>query len=357
MDKKIIILITEKHLQAMKQKDEKWILANISGHSVTAYTSDDDLKNFVQEIKDSFNITNFKSDMSILLVKCGAKAKTVFKIEGDLKNLESGDGSAFMNEQANINVIDARYAVLLATAMKTKIKKDSCLPVNVLDMNYVINVNDESIITCDISENKNDDAIKLDAKDFGVIFSADAKLFGADEEEVGKLKDENGKLKKDNGKLKNEIAELKDEKAEMKNKLAETDKQLAETKKQLDVFLKKEEETIEKKNFPRTICYVPKFENNGSYTPLAGIFGSILATQNGATRTLYKSDGSYITKNQVIATIEIGTTKKEIKAPRDGKVFYLKNDESLKGSEAFAIIGDENDTREDVMAWYKNHKS
>lgn len=342
MKNKIIILMTSGKFQAVKQKDGAWVSAMISGKEIYDYESTSDLNNFCDEIKDNFNISGFdKIEMSVLVVKCNVPKENVLHI------------TKLLEKVADFNVLDVCRALPLAVAQKIKIRKDAATSVNIFGENYVMGINDANVIDCCFTEENNAGALVLSAKDFGVIFSTNTKLFGADEEEVGKLKDENGKLKDENGALNNEIVELKDENAELKNKLTKTDKQLAETKKQLDVFLKKEEE---KKNRSRTICYVPEFENNRSNI-YQGI-GLFLAAQNATTRTLNsKSDGSYIKKDKVIGNIEIGTTRKKITAPRDGRVFYLNNDwESVKGGEAFAIIGDENDTREDVMEWYKNQQ-
>ena len=83
------------------------------------------------------------------------------------------------------------------------------------------------------------------------------------------------------------------------------------------------------------------------------------------------ADGDFVKKNCIIAKVKLTYVAKnkktpakkyndsneiyyDVKAQTSGRIFYLFNDgDEISENSAVAIIGDEADTREDVMKWYQ----
>lgn len=170
---------------------------SINGNPCMYYETAEDMKTFVQYIKDEYSINDFDDDdFALMIVNCGSDAAVAERMHE--LTLKAGNNS----------LIRAEYALPFIAANKRKIKKNDDFTVSVLEAMYTICIDENGHAECSRSDSEAANALNLEPADFTVLFSADTSVFGRNEE-ILKQKDlELNELKE---KYENRITELQTE--------------------------------------------------------------------------------------------------------------------------------------------------
>lgn len=170
---------------------------SINGNPCMYYETAEDMKTFMQYIKDEYSINDFDDDdFALMIVNCGSDAAVAERMHE--LTLKAGNNS----------LIRAEYALPFIAASKRKIKKNDDFTVSVLEAMYTICVDETGHAECSRSDSEAVNALNLEPADFTVLFSADTSIFGRNEE-ILKQKDlELNELKE---KYENRITELQTE--------------------------------------------------------------------------------------------------------------------------------------------------
>lgn len=195
---RILALITDTTAMALSldsQGNTKPV--SINGNPCMYYETAEDMKTFVQYIKDEYSINDFDDDdFALMIVNCGSDAAVAEHLHE--LTLKAGNNS----------LIRAEYALPFIAASKRKIKKNDDFTVSILDAVYTICIDENGHAECSRSDSEAVNALNLEPADFTVLFSADTSIFGRNEE-ILKQKDlELNELKE---KYENRITELQTE--------------------------------------------------------------------------------------------------------------------------------------------------
>ena len=170
---------------------------SINGNPCMYYESAEDMKTFVQYIKDEYSINDFDDDdFALMIVNCGSNAAVAEHLHE--LTLKAGNNS----------LIRAEYALPFIAASKRKIKKNDDFTVSVLEAMYTICIDENGHAECSRSDSEAANALNLEPADFTVLFSADTSVFGRNEEILKQKDSELNELKE---KYENRITELQTE--------------------------------------------------------------------------------------------------------------------------------------------------
>ena len=301
-------------------------VVSIDGNMELEYKSSSDIEKFCNCLKEEYNIDDFSDlNISVLLIKAGAKEEDV-KCLGDL--LEG------INDK---NIIGANRVLPFIIAAQGLVEKSKTLVVNILNSFYKLEIDENLSVNCN-SIKCEKDSIELTEDMFQIFLNFNGKSFLWNEEKIIKSTEE----------LEEIIEYFRNE---------------------LQKYLHNEIEKrlyyeIEKIKSKRSLCYL----RNKNAVKLYLINPSMIFE---GKKLCYKIkflmvEGSSVRKNQKIATvipIVDGTYQLEyedtIIADAEGKLFYLvENDkeQNIETGAVVAIIGDLNDTKTDVLNWYKSLK-
>lgn len=203
---RILALITDKTAMALSL-DSKGNTkpVSINGNPCMHYETAEDMKTFVQYIKDEYSINDFDDDdFALMIVNCGSDAAVAEHLHE--LTLKAGNNS----------LIRAEYALPFIAASKRKIKKNDDFTVSVLEAMYTICIDENGKVDCtrcaitdtEATDEESENALTLEPADFTVLFSADTSVFGRNEEILKQKDSELNELKE---KYENRITELQTE--------------------------------------------------------------------------------------------------------------------------------------------------
>lgn len=184
---RILALITDTTAMALSldsQGNTKPV--SINGNPCMYYETAEDMKTFVQYIKDYYSINDFDDDdFALMIVNCGSDAAVAEHLHE--LTLKAGNNS----------LIRAEYALPFIAANKRKIKKNDDFTVSVLEAMYTICIDENGKVDCtrcaitdtEATDEESENALTLEPADFAVLFAIGIGVFGDDEEAL-KQKDE-----------------------------------------------------------------------------------------------------------------------------------------------------------------------
>ena len=152
---------------------------SINGNPCMYYETAEDMKTFVQYIKDEYSINDFDDDdFALMIVNCGSDAAVAERMHE--LTLKAGNNS----------LIRAEYALPFIAASKRKIKKNDDFTVSVLEAMYTICIDENGKVDCtrcaitdtEATDEESENALTLEPADFAVLFAIGIGTFGDDEE-------------------------------------------------------------------------------------------------------------------------------------------------------------------------------
>lgn len=329
--KDLLVFVTSKQLMAYDMTKRECI--SIDGQDSFEYVSNMETEKFCDYLKDGFNIDSFdEMDLAVTVVCCGGKIDFVEKLYGNLHGCKS------------INVIDVEK-LLPFVADNLCIRKGEQKKFSVMDAVYLVKVGQDGKIRVEQCD-KGNDIQKLQPEDFSFVCSyflqskwdeekenQYSKLVQSEEELRKILKTERKESECKLDALKRELASLRADNEKLKDQVSE--KSLIGKRKIL---------TIEESDVPKDIVT---------------LFGEFLPCSD-SSKVVFVSDfmfknGSVVKKGDIVAKVSapLRSYKKDLLAPADGRILFLRGKRDIAVGDDYAIIYDPSDDVDDVMNWYK----
>ena len=343
--RKVIILMTAKFLQAAYIENDTARTVSIDGSSSFSYKTENDFSRFTDYITDTFNLSSLDgADMSVILVVCGAE------------NGKANMLSAVLAKAKDNNMIRAEYVLPFIIIAKGNATKDSETHIKILDAWYTLKCDAESRTECKQSESLDTADITLSAQDFVPLFSADMSKFGVDEAELQKKNKIIAEFEGLTKELQEELLSTRRElKASLESKI-DTTKELTDKSKEYNETLK------------NLLCiqsryvvhwdYKPK--ENRSYSYPWGSSASVSANLRFEFERLC-NDGDMVRNNEKIATVKVFAGKATVNyeekislyARSSGRIFYFLENSPDIGSNScvVAVTCREDDAKAEVKKW------
>lgn len=352
-----LILMTADTLMAVDiDSDGRDEYVSLEGNISMTYQSRSETQRFDQYIRDYYNIDQYESlETSLLVLQCGADPVNAQY----LCSLFSG--------AAAFGTIDVRYILPLLVAAQGWMEKTDEVHLSVLGVQYTVFTNEHRQLCCRVSADGGAEVRVLQPGQLGFLFRPDAGAFRQDTErlqkavrqlEAEKLRTEEiiRKLQEQETAYKKRIAELEDDITALQKTAAEQAEKIR---------------SFEWRTRNARRCVVT-FDRNmtAETTDLIWGFSKTIAHIAALTALSYEyhiqlklSNGDIIQSSTLVASVkavspsfgeDAGIRTIPIVAPQDGRIFYLvEANAEVKNGDAIAIIGDIADTRMDVMNWYR----
>lgn len=339
---------------------------SVNGNVAMSYKDARDMDAFIQHIKDNYSIEEFSDDgFAVLIVNCDADAEVAERLH------------TLTAVAADSSLIRAEYVLPFIAAGKCKLKKDAALTVSIAETAYTIYTDTAGRAVCvqagetdaggaagESGEAGTEPLLVIEPADFAVLFSADAGMLGNDEEALKQKDAQIAELQADTA---HRLAGLRSE-YEQELELEKTAQESAEYQRQLEEV----RDAVQNMRLKRSICWVKEYAQYAKTQDdkyRSHVFGGgwgleSVDSTNGQYRweiQMLSKDGDLVVKGSPIAELTQykgkATVKYEanyiIKAPQAGRIFYLEKDAAnIKENTPIAIIGSEDDTRSDAVAWY-----
>lgn len=345
MNYNILILISKTKLMAIEVKDaEHADRISIDGNDIAEIDDENSIKSFISEIKKNYNIEKFSDiDMDVVIVTFHAENKDVELLYNELNGVSTK------------YIIDIKMYLPIVLLKESNIKKDNIYAVQCFDNEYFMSINsDLSIEYVESAEGKK---LVIEPEKLSLIFFFNCEKLVSNEEELQAWKETFAGQIEDKNK---DIYELKKENEKLKGQIN-----------QLQQVIDKEKEKRKKESLSAKRCILWFLEDciKDVVGEVHGLLKVVLF-QDYTTEykiKLLKKDGDLVSKDMEVAQIvkrkkyETGEEKIvgncKVKASDDGRIFYLKENNSYVESDVeIAILADASDTKVDVMEWYKKMK-
>lgn len=359
MEYHVLIFMAKERLSALDIDTEgKADEISIDGNGIMTYASHDQIRVFVQHIKDYYNIDDFSElEMFISVLRFDIAMDDTFILLEEIKGVKE------------CNLVSAEKLLPWIVLKEGLIKVGTAIQMRAFDIVYTVSLDNDMVLRCQ--------AGGID----GHPFTFPKEKFAEYNHLVknGLFSCEDELCKKYDRELNNKDLQIK----KLKQQLLE------ETRKRKDAedSLIKNTETIKEKekNISRNICMLRctekekdelflknDFQNDSSVTAINHVIYSLFKGEIEYFYSLkyYGHNTEIIKKGQKIAVVEVSVAYKEyeskirrsnedfvIKATVSGRLFWLEEEGTeLKYGVDVAVIGDISDTREDVMRWYEKNR-
>lgn len=364
MEDKLLIFISEGTLCALEVYDDNNCeFVSLEGNSYMDYTELRDIDRFIQYIKDSYNTDGLETlAMSTIIVNCGAEAVNVDALY---------ESFTFAKYKNMVNIIN----ILPIVAVAKNLISTEVINLEFMGGKYKISSNENDFLMCEPCDDS-DDAFRIKPEYFSVLYNLDINTL-TNHDAIQKIKNEKNAL----------VCEYEERIETIRTELDE----VAKSKAHLEILLlccKKQIEEMEKDK-GRVVCTVSesslvqlsvpegvrKTDFNKIIKDVGKLFSSVEFEVNKRL-----NEGTSVKKGESICTLKVDTDflraqtrfivpfapvvneivrnfglfpVYDVVAPKDGKVFYLvNNDERVSKGKAIAIIGNNEDTEKEVMDWY-----
>lgn len=332
--KDLLVFVTPKQLMAYDMTKRECI--SIDGQDSFKYVSNMETEKFCDYLKDGFNIDSFgEMDLAVTVVCCGGKIDFVEKLYGNLHGCKS------------INVIDVEK-LLPMVADYFGVKKGEQKYFSVIDVVYHVRIDDVGKVIVEQCDQGND-IQKLQLKDFSFVCNYFLQSKWDEEKE-----NQYSKLVQSEEKLRNTVGQLTTERKKSECKLDDVKRELAS----LRTENKKLKDQLSEKSLigKRRILTIKEGDVPKNIVTL---FGEFLPCSD-SSKVVFVSDfmfknGSVVKKGDTVAKVSalLDSDKKDLLAPADGRILFLRGKRDIAVGDDYAIICDPSDDVDNVMDWYK----
>ena len=333
---RLMIFISKDKLSALDfSGDNKPERISFDGNLYHMYYKVSDLENFIETIKDYYNILSFNDiEISVQLISLEAKQEYI----NELYN-------AF-TESFQVNVIDGKKIAPLLFIKNREVKRNNSYLVKLYDTTYKLTIDENLMCMCTVVYEEIN-TLYIEDNQYSILYNFDYNLEIKNKDEIDSLKCDFEKkvneLQEKLNQIENDYCVLQNENKELKNKIKKLEN------------IKKEYRKSEK----RCLIYLPSFEEFNEDLKFV-IFSKFGVDRNLYTIKQHALDGAYIEKGTIIAEVMNENSSKKVTAPISGRLYYMfpnntrttLDSHDSKKKTVIAIIGGLEDTWSSVMNWY-----
>lgn len=370
MEYRVLIFMARERLAAIDiDSGGKTDTISLDGNDVMEYSSQVEIREFCQHIKNYYNIDAFSDlGMSIFILRFDAVMEDVSVL---LKEIQ---------EAAEYNLLSVEKVLPWIALKEGVLKAGTAIQLRTFDIVYTLGLDNELKMHCQIGGER-EHSINLPKEKFAEYDHLSKNILFGDEEEKKEL---SKKYDIEIGNKDKQIKKLEKELLKEKDKAKATENEVKKVNTELDE-IKEERE----RNANRLICRLKcanekidrKFSENHLESNLIGCLGIITsALGNKRYKFHYKkccNNAEVVKKGQKIAVAEfyycyenalleksgidpwIRSSEEDfaITAKASGRLFWLQKPEAeLTYGVDIVVIGDVSDTKEEVMRWYEKNK-
>ncbi len=301
------------------------------GDSTFKYDDVQSLDAFYSSITDTYSVDElFELDAEIFLVDCGANKQDKWHL------MEK------MIRCANLNIFTLETIFPLILTKRGYCNPGQEIMVEFLDDKYTF-ICDSDCYFKQISPNDKMPEVSLTIDDFSFLAVFDGQEFTGRRALLEETQATLVKIEDAMKEQRQQISGLLQEKQLLNNRLEELRKELEDSHKALEM---KNEEIESYNRISRRIKVFP----NVPY--MFSVYRSAIIKISKNCKS-----GTVVKKNQVIATCHphVSGTTRQLNAACDGKIVWLvANKANVNESTVVAVIGDENDDEQEMIAWGSN---
>lgn len=355
MDYRVLIFMTREMLAAIDiDTGGKTDTISLDGNDVMGYSSQEEIREFCQHIKNYYNIDAFSDlGMAIFILRFDAVMEDVSVL---LKEIQ---------EATEYNLLSVEKVLPWIVLKEGLLKPDTTIQIRTFDVVYTVSLGNDFVMQCQIGGEKEHSFVLPKEKLAECDHLSEKVLFG-DEEGKNAL---SKKYDREIEKLKKQLEVEKEKTKAAENNLTKIVSKIYEIREE------------KKRNASRTICKMQckdkeverKFlannlQNNSIYSSY--LFGLWKIDEYFFYIKYCHYDAEVIEKGQKIAKVEVwskncvdekgvrrSTEDFIIKATASGRLFWLQEPETeLSYGADIAVIGDVSDTKEEILKWYAKNK-
>lgn len=359
MDYRVLIFMAKDRLAAIDIDGEDVPdPVSLDGNDVMAYTSETQIKAFCEQIKEYYNIDRFSDlGMEISILRFDAVMEDAFVLMNLLREGEAG--------ACNLVCVEK---LLPWVAMKEGLlQAGTAVQIKTFDLVYTVTLGKDMVLQCSPGKVGEGHPFDFPKEKFAEYFHLGKKNLLDYEEEKRewqkKLDDALQEKKKQIGELEKQLQTAQTKVKKTEEDLAESQRVLREKHSNASrriCYLKCADKEEDKRyRDARCRCTIAYCYNTGTVISKGTKIADVVVLDNYGL-----SAGSGYGMATIAFAVAFGSARTgsggifAIKADTAGRLFWLNEpatEENAYG-EAIAVIGNESDTKADVMKWYQENK-